>query len=202
MGLDDNYDDNEAASDVFDHAPTSLNLSQEPSFRSVQLLNIPEDATYADITAVVRGGILFEISLMRRSSTAVITFAETAAAEAYYTHVRNNYLYIKNRKVSKPSQDTKFPFISNLNLQIDIRWSDRFQVLHDHFAKRIANGATRNLILRNCNASHSEASIRHDLDHIHGLEIVSITFYKGTCHISTNSVPSAMYARTCMMSRL
>ncbi|PTB48858.1 hypothetical protein M431DRAFT_500784 [Trichoderma harzianum CBS 226.95] len=169
VGLDDNYDDNEAASD--------------PSFRSVQLLNIPEEATYADIAAVVRGGILFEISLMRRSSTAVITFAETRDAEAYYTHVRNNYLYIKNRK-------------------IDIRWSDRFQVLHDHFAKRIANGATRNLVLRNCNATHSEASIRHDLDHIHGLEIVSITFYGGTCRISTNSVPSAMYARTCMMSRL
>ncbi|PNP43229.1 hypothetical protein THARTR1_11127 [Trichoderma harzianum] len=183
VGLDDNYDDNEAASDVFDHAPTSLNLAQEPSFRSVQLLNIPEDATYAEITAVVRGGILFEISVMRRSSTVVITFAETAAAEAYYTHVRNNYLYLKNRK-------------------IDIRWSDRFQVLHDHFAKRITNGATRNLVLRNCSASHSEASIRHDLDHIHGLEIVSITFYGGTCRISTNSVPSAMYARTCMMSRL
>ncbi|KAK4068198.1 uncharacterized protein Triagg1_7441 [Trichoderma aggressivum f. europaeum] len=202
VGLDDNYDDNEEASDVFDHTSISLSLPQEPSFRSVQLLNIPEDATYADITAVVRGGILFEVSLMRRSSTAVITFAETAAAEAYYTHVRNNYLYIKNRKVSKPSQDTKLPFLSNLNPQIDIRWSDRFQVLHDHFAKRIANGATRNLIMRNSNGGHSEASIRHDLDHIHGLEIVSITFYKGTCHISTNSVPSAMYARTCMMSRL
>ncbi|KAL5083813.1 hypothetical protein Trisim1_000860 [Trichoderma cf. simile WF8] len=181
--LDDNYDDDEAASDVLDHTPTGFNFPQEPSFRSVQLLNIPEDATLADVTAVVRGGILFEVSIMRRSSTAVVTFAETRDAEAYYTHVRNNYLYIKNRK-------------------IDIRWSDRFQVLHDHFAKRIANGATRNLVLRNCNASHSEASIRRDLDHIHGLEIVSITFYGGTCRISTNSVPSAMYARTCMMSRL
>lgn len=100
--LDDNYDDDEAASDVLDHTPTSLNFPQEPSFRSVQLLNIPEDTTLADITAVVRGGILFEVSIMRRSSTAVVTFAETRDAEAYYTHVRNNYLYIKNRKVSKP----------------------------------------------------------------------------------------------------
>ncbi|KKP00547.1 hypothetical protein THAR02_07351 [Trichoderma harzianum] len=171
VGLDDNFDDNDAASDVLDHTPTSLNFPQEPSFRSVQLLNIPEDTTLVDITAVVRGGILFEVSIMRRSSTAVVTFAETRDAEAYYTH-------------------------------IDIRWSDRFQVLHNHFAKRIANGATRNLVLRNCNASHSEASIRRDLDHIHGLEIVSIAFYGGTCRISTNSVPSAMYARTCMMSRL
>ncbi|KAL7905879.1 hypothetical protein GGI35DRAFT_488140 [Trichoderma velutinum] len=183
VGLDDDYDDNETASDVLDHTPTSFNFSQEPTFRSVQLLNLPEDATYADIAAVVRGGILFELSILRRSSTTIVTFAQTTAAEAYYTHVRNNYLYIKNRK-------------------IDIRWSDRFQILHDHFVKRIANGATRNLILRNCNTSHTEASIRHDLDHIHGLEVVSITFYGGMCRISTNSVPSAMYARTCMMSRL
>ncbi|EHK21293.1 uncharacterized protein TRIVIDRAFT_128228, partial [Trichoderma virens Gv29-8] len=155
---------------------------EEPSFRSVQLLNIPEDATYADITAVVRGGILFDISIMRRSSTATVTFAESSAAEAYYVHVRNNCLYIKNKKASQAS--------------------DRFQHLHEHFAKRIANGTTRNLVLRNCSPTHTETSIRKDLDHIHGLEIVSIKFRSGMCHISTNSVASAMYARTCMISRL
>ncbi|KAL7940721.1 hypothetical protein V8C42DRAFT_356085 [Trichoderma barbatum] len=175
--------DGEEASDTLDHTLSSLNLFQEPSFRSVQLLNIPEHATYADIAAVVRGGIVFELSIIRRTSTATVTFAETAAAAAYYTHVRNNYLYIKDKR-------------------IDIRRSDRLQNLHDHFAKRIANGATRNLVLRNCSPSHTEASIRKDLDHIHGLEVVAIDFCGGMCHISTNSVANAMYARTCMMSRL
>ncbi|KAL7928916.1 hypothetical protein V8C35DRAFT_332051 [Trichoderma chlorosporum] len=180
---DDDDDDDDANHVLLDHSFSSLNIFQEPPFRSVQLLNIPEDATYADIIAVVRGGNLFDISLIRRSSTAFITFAEASAAEAYYTHVRNNYLYIKNNK-------------------IDIRRSGRFQNLHGHFAKRIANGATRNLVLRSCNAGHTNASIRNDLDHIHGLEVISITFRGGMCHISTNSLPSAMYARTCMMSRL
>ncbi|UKZ78195.1 hypothetical protein TrVFT333_005930 [Trichoderma virens FT-333] len=136
----------EATFDMLDHSLSSFNLFEEPSFRSVQLLNIPEDATYADITAVVRGGILFDISIMRRSSTATI----------------------------------------------DIRRSERFQHLHEHFAKRIANGTTRNLVLRNCSPTHTETSIRKDLDHIHGLEIVSIKFRSGMCHISTNSVASAI----------
>ncbi|EGR52444.1 uncharacterized protein TRIREDRAFT_53665, partial [Trichoderma reesei QM6a] len=151
--------------------------------RSVQLLNVPEHAAYADIVAVVRGGILFDLSISRRSGTATVTFAETSSAAAYYAHVRDNDLYIKSKRV-------------------DIRWSDRFLTLHEHFAKRIANGATRNLVMRKCNVSHTEASIRRDLEHIHNLKVVGIYFYEGNCHISTNSVPSAMYARTCMMSRL
>ncbi|TFB01762.1 Negative regulator of differentiation 1, partial [Trichoderma ghanense] len=176
-------DDDEETNEALDQAISSLTLSQEPVFRSVQLLNVPEHATYADLVAVVRGGILFDLSIVRRAGTATISFAEIASAAAYYAHVRENDLYIKSKRV-------------------DIRWSDRFQTLHEHFTKRIANGATRNLVMRKCNASHTEASIRKDLEHIHNLKVVSIDFCDGNCHISTNSVPSAMYARTCMMSRL
>ncbi|KAL6875965.1 hypothetical protein HDV57DRAFT_523071 [Trichoderma longibrachiatum] len=179
----DENDDDEETNEALDQAIGNLTLTQEPVFRSVQLLNVPEHATYADLVAVVRGGILFDLSIVRRAGTATITFAEMASAAAYYAHVRDNDLYIKSKRV-------------------DIRWSDRFQNLHEHFAKRIVNGATRNLVMRKYNASHTEASIRKDLEHIHNLKVVAIYFYDGSCHISTNSVPSAMYARTCMMSRL
>ncbi|KAL6862069.1 hypothetical protein J3F83DRAFT_716887 [Trichoderma novae-zelandiae] len=180
---DEGGDDDEEASDALHHVISSLTLSQEPAFRSVQLLNVPEHANYADVVPLVRGGILFDLSIIRRAGTATITFADVAAAAAYYAHVRENDLYIKSKRV-------------------EIRWSDRFQTLHEHFSKRIANGATRNLVMRKCNASHTEASIRKDLEHIHNLKVVGIDFCDGDCHISTNSVPSAMYARTCMMSRL
>lgn len=93
-------DEDEVAGTTLDHAMSSLDLFQEPALRSVQLFNIPEQATYADIAAVVRGGILFELTIMRRSSTAIVTFAEIASAEAYYAHVRDNDLYIKNKRVS------------------------------------------------------------------------------------------------------
>ncbi|KAH0490183.1 hypothetical protein TgHK011_001663 [Trichoderma gracile] len=182
-GGDDDDDDNENTNEALDQAISNLTLTQEPVFRSVQLLNIPEHATYADIVAVVRGGIVFDLSIARRAGTATITFAEISSAAAYYAHVRENDLYIKSKRV-------------------EIRWADRFQTLHEHFTKRIANGATRNLVMRKCNASHTEASIRKDLEHIHNLKVVGIDFCDGNCHISTNSVPSSMYARTCMMSRL
>nr|OQO28767.1 hypothetical protein B0A51_02536 [Rachicladosporium sp. CCFEE 5018]OQO32466.1 hypothetical protein B0A51_00255 [Rachicladosporium sp. CCFEE 5018] len=51
-------------------------------------------------------------------------------------------------------------------------------------------------------AGHTEFSIRADMDHIHNLIIISITFRGPDAHMSTNSVHNALYARTCMMSRV
>lgn len=62
-------------------------------------------------------------------------------------------------------------------------------------------GATRNLIIKRCSSSHTEDSIREDLDHIHNLVPVKIEFIGGDCYIQTNSVVCATFARTCMMSR-
>lgn len=67
---------------------------------------------------------------------------------------------------------------------------------------KINGGATRNLIIRGVNkARHTEESIREDLDHIHNLVVIKVEFIGNDCHIKTNSVNYALFARTCMMSR-
>jgi hypothetical protein len=43
--------------------------------------------------------------------------------------------------------------------------------------------------------------IREQLDHIHNLVVVDISFANGDALVSTNSVHNAVFARTCMMSR-
>ena len=52
------------------------------------------------------------------------------------------------------------------------------------------------------NPNLTEARIREDLEHIHNLVVISVAFDKGNAFISTNSVHNALFARSCMMSRL
>jgi len=85
--------------------------------------------------------------------------------------------------------------------QIDIRWNDRQFILPGHVANKIAVGATRNLVIHNRSPRHTEEAIREDLEHIHNLVVIKVTFNGPDAHISTNSVHNAMFARTCMMSR-
>lgn len=49
--------------------------------------------------------------------------------------------------------------------------------------------------------SITEDLIRKDLDHIHNLLVISVTFKNGHVYIATNSVHNALFARSCMMSR-
>ncbi|PTB34806.1 hypothetical protein M441DRAFT_74791 [Trichoderma asperellum CBS 433.97] len=151
--------------------------------RSVRLVNLPDGTTYSDIADVIRGGLVYEFYITHGAATATITFVEAASAEVYFAHVRNNGLFLKNKRVG-------------------IRWSQRYQTIPGHHANRIAKGVTRNIVLRKCGPNHTEASVREDLEHIHNLEVVNVEFRGGDCHIGTNSVASAMYARTCMTSRL
>lgn len=62
-------------------------------------------------------------------------------------------------------------------------------------------GATRNLVIRKCSPMHTEEAIRDDLEHIHNLVVVRVSFDGQNTYISTNSVHNAIFARTCMMSR-
>lgn len=99
-------------------------------------------------------------------------------------------------------------------IQLEIGWNDRQFHLPPHVANKIQMGATRNLIIRsnpnrystNSNSASekqpiTEESIREDLDHIHNLVVISVTFNNGDWYISTNSVHNSLFARTCMMSR-
>lgn len=84
---------------------------------------------------------------------------------------------------------------------MDIEWNERQYILSPYLANKISNGTSRNIVINQCGSFHTEDSIREDLDHIHNLVVVKITFIGNACYISTNSVTSAMYARTCMSSR-
>lgn len=63
-------------------------------------------------------------------------------------------------------------------------------------------GATRNIVIRGgASKNLTEQGIRDDMEHIHNLVVISVTFNKGDIFISTNSVHNSLFARTCMMSR-
>jgi hypothetical protein len=49
--------------------------------------------------------------------------------------------------------------------------------------------------------SITENLIRKDLDHIHNLIVISVTFKNSHVYIATNSIHNALFARSCMMSR-
>lgn len=84
-------------------------------------------------------------------------------------------------------------------LQVEIRWNERQFMLPGHVAHKIYGGATRNFVIRNIGLKHTENSIRDDLDHIHNLVVIKLTFKGQDVHVSTNSVHNAIIARTCMM---
>jgi hypothetical protein len=75
--------------------------------RSIRLINLPEGTTYSDIAGLIRGGLLYEFYITHGAATATITFVEATSAEAYFVHVRNNGLYLKNKRVSISS--SQFP---------------------------------------------------------------------------------------------
>lgn len=86
-------------------------------------------------------------------------------------------------------------------MQLEFAWNDRQFILPGHVANKIGIGATRNLIIRGVHPNITEDRLRGDLDHIHNLVVISISFEKGDAHLSLNSIHNSLFARTCMMSR-
>ncbi|KAJ9131144.1 Negative regulator of differentiation 1 [Coniochaeta hoffmannii] len=151
--------------------------------RTVLLSNLAEGTTHADVTDAVRGGLLLDVFLRPHDRCVALSFLHAADARAFFDHVRKNDLYIKNKRVIA-------------------KWNERQFTLAGHAIGKISGGATRNLVLRNINRSrHTEESIRDDLDHIFNLVVIKVEFIGYDCHIKTNSINYALFARTCMMSR-
>lgn len=80
-------------------------------------------------------------------------------------------------------------------------WADRQYVLSGHLANKIGIGATRNLVIRGIHSGITEQRLREDLDHIHNLIIIGMSFTGGDVYLSLNSIRNSLFARTCMMSR-
>jgi hypothetical protein len=68
--------------------------------RTIQLTNLPDGVTHAEITDVVRGGMLLDIYIRSNDRIAAISFLEEEPAQAFFHHVRRNDLYIRGRRVS------------------------------------------------------------------------------------------------------
>ncbi|KAH8683343.1 hypothetical protein BGZ60DRAFT_480633 [Tricladium varicosporioides] len=179
-GQDGFYDEGSGNND----SQTKSHRQQYDKFakRTIQLANLPDSTTHADLVDVVRGGMLLDIYLRTHDRTASVSFLEEAHAQEFFRYVKRHDLYIRGKR-------------------IEIRWNDRQFILPGHVANKIAIGATRNLVIQNCNPRHTEEGIRDDLEHIHNLVVIKIVFSGQNAYISTNSVHNAMFARTCMMSR-
>ncbi|KAK4167612.1 hypothetical protein QBC43DRAFT_134944 [Cladorrhinum sp. PSN259] len=186
---DGEYDD---GSDDGPHAVPGTNYAQHQGHnqqferdcdRTVVLYNLAEGTTHADITNVVRGGLLLDVFVRSFERAASISFLHSADARKFLDHVRRHDLYIKNKRV-------------------DAKWAERQFVLPGHVAGKIAAGACRKLVIFGYDSRHTEEVIRDDLDHIHNLVVIKVQFIGGNVYIELNSVHNAIYARTCMMSRM
>ncbi|KAJ6447038.1 RNA recognition motif containing protein [Purpureocillium lavendulum] len=171
----------ESGPEAASHLSARPRLEREAT-RSIMLVNLADKTRHADITSVVRGGMLLDIFMKPRENAAVISFLHGVDAQAFYEHVREHGLIIKNRKV-------------------DVKWNHFQFTLPGNTAHKISLGATRNLVIRRRNPNLTEQMIRDDLEHIHNLFVVRVEFIGESCYISTNSVHKAAFARLCLMSR-
>lgn len=173
--------------------------------RSLLFCGLAEGTTHIDITEAIRGGQLLDIYMRGNERMAAVSFVHAADAQAFFEHVRRHDLYIRHKRVSIRKEGWEVLGCVNGNAngsQVSVRWHDRQFIMPGHISSKIATGATRNLVIRRCNPSHTAAAIRDDLEHIHNLVVIKLEFIGSSCHIKTNSVQYAIFARTCMMSRL
>ena len=68
--------------------------------RTLHLINLPDSVTHAEITDVIRGGMLLDIYIRSNDRIAAVSFLEEESAQAFFQHVKRNDLYIRGRRVS------------------------------------------------------------------------------------------------------
>jgi hypothetical protein len=68
--------------------------------RTVQLANLHEMTTHADIVDAIRGGMLLDIYLRSHDRTASISFLDEAHAQEFFRHVKRHDLYVRGKRVS------------------------------------------------------------------------------------------------------
>ena len=71
------------------------------SQRTIQLSNLPEAATHAEVANVIKGGMLLDIYLRSNDRVAAISFLEEERAKAFFHYVKRNDLYIRGKRVCK-----------------------------------------------------------------------------------------------------
>ncbi|KAK1083084.1 hypothetical protein LTR33_003492 [Friedmanniomyces endolithicus] len=148
--------------------------------RTLYFAGLSDRTTYQDLLSVIKGGKLLSINL-RSERSATVTFLD--GASEFLAWAKRNDIYLHSKRV-------------------EVRWAERQYRLNGHIQNKITNGATRNIMVHNAQVNGlTEPRIREDMEHIHNLVIIDVTFRNGDAYISTNSVHNALFARTCMMSR-
>lgn len=85
--------------------------------------------------------------------------------------------------------------------KLEVHWNDHQFSLSSYVGRKIAAGASRNLVLRNAARIVDIAEMRHHMEHIHKFYIIDVVTRGKDVFVYTNSVHNALFARTCMLSR-
>ncbi|KAF2167253.1 hypothetical protein M409DRAFT_54435 [Zasmidium cellare ATCC 36951] len=156
------------------------NHQADSAMRTLYFCGFHPRTTYRDLLSVIKGGKILSINL-RAERSATVTFHDGAAE--YLAWVKRNDIYLHGKRV-------------------EVRWAERQFRLNNHINNKVANGASRNLLIRNAaDKGMTEDRIRDDMEHIHNLIIIDVTFQGRHAYVSTTSIHTALFARTCMMSR-
>lgn len=67
--------------------------------RTILLSNLPEGTTHAEITEVVRGGMLLDVYVRSNDRNASVSFLEESAAQEFFRYVKRHDLYIRGKRV-------------------------------------------------------------------------------------------------------
>ncbi|KAI1476444.1 hypothetical protein F4774DRAFT_392999 [Daldinia eschscholtzii] len=149
---------------------------------SLYFKGLAADFTYWDVTSAIRGGSLSHLKLVPSTEEAFVSFVKEEDAMSFYNYVRKNDFYVKQRKVH-------------------VTWARHQRYIAGDVAAQIRRGASRNLLIPDCEGKLTEREIRQDMAHIETLIIIKVIFSDGHCHIKTNSIFDAMVAKMCMQSR-
>jgi len=157
------------------------------SRRTLFFSNLPKDATYSDLVAVVRGGALVDVWMKDSDRCASVSFIDSADADAYLRYAKKNEIFIGGWR-------------------IDVKWreaSRQFVILRNVRRQIENDGASRILYLHNAPSTLTEGRLREDLEHIANLRVEKITRHNAGKDIqcNLNSVCAALFARTCLKSR-
>ncbi|EMC92764.1 hypothetical protein BAUCODRAFT_77457 [Baudoinia panamericana UAMH 10762] len=156
------------------------NLQAPQERRTLYFSGLSDRTTYKDLLSVVKGGKVLSVNL-RSDRSATITFWDGAAE--FLAWAKRNDIYLHSKRV-------------------EVEWAARQYRIKGHISNKILGGSTRNILIRNAVSNGiTEEQIRAEMDHIHNLIIIGVTFNSGDAYVYTNSVHNALFARTCMMSR-
>ncbi|KAJ4515082.1 hypothetical protein HRR90_003641 [Exophiala dermatitidis] len=152
--------------------------------RSLRLSGLAPETTLLDIVKAIRGGTILHMKLAADANMALLSFVEPAAAEALFARATANKIFIKNRLIAAS-------------------WERRQREINKGTAYHMENsGATRNLLIRRVRPNMTPETVKLDLKHIYGLEIIDISMRDGNIYVSLNSLGLAVTAKCCLLSRV